>query len=157
MTPLQESSSDARPGRPAVRPLRLRAARTGLFIVAGGASSAINDSQAVCLARASFSCRVALRNRSRYEPGGTPNVRKKARRIDSRVPNPQSEAMASIASADSSRRRRARSTLAVSTKFPGVIPVSRLKTRAKFRGLIATCAAIASTVSSWSRWSPIQA
>jgi len=31
------------PGRPAVRPLRLRAACTGLFIVAGGADFAIMD------------------------------------------------------------------------------------------------------------------
>src|SRR5215471_12394249 len=33
---LGKSSWDARPGRPAVRPLRLRAARTGLFIVSFG-------------------------------------------------------------------------------------------------------------------------
>src|SRR5262249_4405553 len=36
---LEKSSWDAGPGRPAVRPLRLRAARTGLFVVAGGAAS----------------------------------------------------------------------------------------------------------------------
>ena len=39
----ENSSWDAGPGRPAVRPLRLRAARTGLFIVAGGASFAMID------------------------------------------------------------------------------------------------------------------
>src|SRR5215472_11743592 len=45
----ERSSRDAGPGRPAVRPLRLRAARTGLFIVAGGAGFAIMDYEHIVL------------------------------------------------------------------------------------------------------------
>ena len=40
---LRKESWDAGPGRPAVRPLRLRAARTGLFTVSGGTGFAIMD------------------------------------------------------------------------------------------------------------------
>src|SRR6476619_3070701 len=69
-------------------------------------------------------------------------MRRNARRIDSAVPKPQAAATESTPCADSSRRRRAASTRTDSTKRAGVIPTSRVKTRAKFRGLIATRRAI---------------
>src|SRR5439155_21728283 len=83
--------------------------------------------------------------RSRCWLGGIPTVRRKARRIDSGVPRPLMAQIASRSSDDSSRRRRAVSMRTEVTKRAGVVLTSRVKTRAKLRGLIATRRARLST------------
>jgi hypothetical protein len=61
------------------------------------------------------------------------------------VPRPLLSPMVSRLSEVSSRRRRAVSTRTDVTKRAGVVPTSRVKTRAKLRGLIATLRARVST------------
>src|SRR5262249_4053841 len=93
--------------------------------------------------------------RSRYCPGATPTMRWNVRRMDSAVPRPLFAHIASRLSVDSSRRRRAVSTRADATKRAGVIPTSRVNTRAKFRELMATRRASAGTERSSCGWSTI--
>jgi hypothetical protein len=83
----------------------------------------------------------------RYWDGLRARDLRNARRIESGLPNPQSDDTVSMfSSGDSSIIPRAPRTRTFSTNRAGVTPVSLANTRAKFRGLIAHLAARASTV-----------
>src|SRR5262245_50227189 len=99
----------------------------------------------------------AILNRWRYSAGFTRTVRRKARRMISALLNPHCAATASTPIVDSSRRRRAASTRARSTKRAGVIPTSNVNTRAKLRMLMAARRASDATERSAAGCSPIHA
>ena len=82
--------------------------------------------------------RVAARKRWRYAAGGTRTMRRNARRIDSAVPKPHAAATCVDAVRRLLEPAARRLDAHRSTKRAGVMPTSRVNTRAKLRGLMAT-------------------